>query len=464
MSSSTQAVFERLPPVLRSVVVSGYGAWLLSWRLGPSFDRYRREALVRDTWDADTLAAWQRSRLAHILERAATGVPYYRNYWDQVAGASRSRPWTRLENWPVLRKSSLRGDPRAFLTDGRRRLMLPVRTSGSTGTPLKVWRSRQTVQRWYALFEARVLNWHGLRGSDPWATFGGRLVAPAAQPDPPFWAWDAPQKLLVLSSYHLAPARVKAYLDAMRERQVAYILGYASSLYWLARFVVEQDLPTALPPLRAVISSAEQLYPHQREMMSRAFRCRVIDTYRMVEAVSAASECEHGRLHLWPEVGVVEILKDTSDAPAAPGEIGRLICSGLLNEDMPLIRYEVGDRGALSQDDEPCSCRRALSVLEEIEGRLDEVVVLRDGRRVGRLGHVFTGTIPIREAQIVQEDLDLIRVLVVPEKDYSSETARLIKERMHDRLGAAVSVHVESVHSIPRGPNGKFRGIVSHVT
>jgi len=60
----------------------------------------------------------------------------------------------------------------------------------------------------------------------------------------------------------------------------------------------------------------------------------------MAEIVAAASECESGKLHLWPEVGWVEILENNQPVPN--GTAGDLVCTGLLNRDMPLIRYRVG--------------------------------------------------------------------------------------------------------------------------
>jgi phenylacetate-CoA ligase len=166
---------------------------------------------------------------------------------------------------------------------------------------------------------------------------------------------------------------------------------------------------------------------------------------------------------LWPEVGFVEVLKDTSDDPAAAGESGRLVGTGLLNEDMPLIRYEVGDRTALADDEDKCPCGRGLPALRPVEGRLDDVIILRDGRRLGRLGPVFHTDLPIREAQIIQEALNDIRVLVVPERGYSLDVGRIIENRLRDRVGTDVCIRMETVASIPRGPNGKFRAVVSRV-
>jgi len=186
----------------------------------------------------------------------------------------------------------------------------------------------------------------------------------------------------------------------------------------------------------------------------------VRDTYGMAEEVAAASECEAGNMHLWPEVGVLEVLADDADEPVPAGEDGRLVCTSWLNPDMPLIRYEVGDRGALSTAD-ACSCGRSMPRLERIVGRISDNLVTRDGRRVFYIYPVFFG-LAIREAQIVQDVLDVLRVRVVPDPDYSVKDADLITKRLQERLGD-VRIDIELVDEIERGPNGKFRAVICNV-
>src|SRR5437588_548721 len=243
--------------------------------------------------------------------------------------------------------------------------------------------------------------------------------------------------------------------------QVEYILGYASSLYSLACFAEEQ-LRTP-PQLRVVVSNAEPLYAHQRELISRVFGCPVRDSYGMSEIVCGASECEAGTMHLWPDAGIYEVLRDESDDPVEPGEVGRLVCTGLLNFDMPLIRYEVGDRVAIAPQTQTCRCGRTLPILVSIEGRADDVILTRDGRRIGRLDPVFKNGISIREAQIIQESVDLIRLRVVPAHGFTFKHEQALLAALRDRVGD-MELKLEKVSEIPRSANGKFRAVISKIT
>src|SRR5262249_32972322 len=156
--------------------------------------------------------------------------------------------------------------------------------------------------------------------------------------------------------------------------------------------------------MSVAISNAEPLFDYQRAVIEQAFQCPVRETYGMAEIVSAASECEAGRLHAWPEAGILETINHAGNI--VHDEPGEFVCTGLLNEDMPLVRYRVGDRGAI-EENARCECERTLPVFAAIEGRIDDTLYTTDGRRIGRLDTVFKSELPIKEAQIVQETLNL---------------------------------------------------------
>lgn len=463
-------LYHRLPYSGRCLAASLRGLYLRRWRYGPETPRLVEEALERESWTTGDWRIYQRQALGELLERAALRVPYYRRLWKARPGDG----WRDLENWPILSKQEVLRDPRAFVADDcDTRQMFPEHTSGSTGTPLRLWWSRRATLGWYALVEARLRRWNGVTQRDPWAIFGGQLVTPATRRRPPFWVWNRAFHQLYLSSYHLEPSHAAAYVEALARHRIRYLLGYPSAMAILARFVLEQGIEA--PKMVVALSNAEPLFPSQRQVISEAFSCPVRDTYGTAELVCGASECHQGRLHLWPEVGITEVVAD--EEVAAPS--GRLVLTGLLNRDMPLIRYEVGDLGVLGQSTGPdgdgsdcagsdcvgsdCGCSRRLPLLESLEGRLDDVIVTPEGRRIGRLDPVFKSDLPIREAQIVQESLHRVVLRVVPSPEYGPGDARHLASRLAERLGTSMEIQVEEVDRLPRGRAGKLRAVVSNL-
>jgi len=453
--SVSLSLYHRLPTSTRSIVASVRGYYLGWWRYDKETERIVEETLERDYWTESQWDEWRQIRLSFVLNRAATDMPYYRDIWSKRRRNGDKSSHEYLENWPILEKQSLREYARAFVADDREpKKMFHDHTSGTTGTSLDLWSSRETVKYWYALSEARWRRWYGISRQDRWAILGGQLVTPVQQTRPPFWVWNAGLNQLYMSSYHLAPANLSSYLNILKEKRVRYVVGYTSALYSLAqaaRAGGRKDIR-----FDVVITNAEPLYDHQREIISEAFGCPVRETYGMAEMVAAASECSSGNLHQWPEAGVIEQSQSTAD-----GQPDDLICTGLVNPDMPLIRYRVGDSVTVSN--ESCDCGRTLPLMGKIDGRNDDLLYTSDGRRVGRLDPVFKDSFGIVEAQIIQRSLHEIVVRYVPAKSFEKADVVTIGDRIRDRMGD-VNVKFESVPAIPRTERGKFRAVLCELS
>src|SRR5687767_11031439 len=106
------------------------------------YGRFRR--LFRQLADAsvDTRISWTNQRLATVL-RAARETEYGRKFDGPI------------ESWPILEKESIRAAPRSFVR-GRAILAAPAATSGTTGTPLRLWRSLSSLAAEQAAIDALV--------------------------------------------------------------------------------------------------------------------------------------------------------------------------------------------------------------------------------------------------------------------------------------------------------------------
>lgn len=453
--AAIDSIYHRAPYPLRVAGASARGIVLRRRRYSRHTETLVDQALSRENWTAGEWGAWQDDRLGALLRSVQGKVPAYREF--ALASGSSAEA---LAAFPLLHKERLRLDPRSFVRVDAANHLVTENTSGTSGTPLKLWISRTEYQDWYALCEARWRRWYGVTRHDRWAIVGGQPVVPPKATRPPYWVWNAALSQLYLSSYHVASHTAADYVRAMDHHRVTYLLGYPSSIHALAQACLELEIRPK--PLRVVIGNAEPVLDHQRSVIEDVFGCPVRETYGMAEFVAAASECEHRRLHLWPEVGVLEVLEQGSDRPVSQGYLGRFVCTGLLNQTMPLVRYLVGDYGSLSAGAD-CACGRHLPILERVEGRSDDLVRTADGRLIGRLDPIFKGSHPIKAAQVIQEDFDFFRLVLVPAAGFDLSSTESIVQRLRDRVGE-VRVEVELVEDLPVGPNGKFKAVVSKVT
>jgi phenylacetate-CoA ligase len=453
--SKTDKIYARLPVWAQHMAVTAFGARWWWFRFGPGFQEAAAGFREREKWDRPRLEAWQADQLKSFLAAAAS-VPYYRDNWS--ASQKRAAEEGRLEELPLLDKAPLRASPRAFINPalGVRRPQT-FHTSGSTGTPIATFWSAREARAKMALREVRSAGWAGVSFREPRATFSGRLVEPDPDSRGPFYRFNLCERQVYLSPFHLKPDTAGQYVEALNKHKIRWLTGYAVSYYLLAKFMLDRHIAPP-PTLRAVITTSEKLTDDMRGVMEKAYGCPVFEEYGTVENALFASACEHRRLHVSTDWGVVEILRPDG-TPCAPGEPGEVVATSFMRRLHPLVRYRIGD--VACWDAEPCPCGRPFPVIKEVVGRIEDVVVGPDGRQMVRFHGIFIAQPHVQEGQIIQETLHDIRARIVPTPGFGPDDVKDIQDRIRQRLGPAVNVTVETVESIPRTKAGKFKAVIS---
>lgn len=455
-------LYRKLPTPLKSTAASLWGLYLRWLRYGPRTEDLIAEAHQRETWDEARWCAWREKRLVKMLDRAARTVPYYRAHWETRRRKGDGSSWECLENWPVLEKAVVRENPAAFISEeAKGKHLYQEHTGGTTGVPTLIYMSRDVIQRWFALYEARTRRWLGLDYRDRWGIFGGQKIISLSQEKPPYWVWNRGMNQVYFSIFHIKPETAGDYVDALWHYRPKSLIVYPSSLAVLSKFILAQGLE--LPPLNGIISNSETLTEGYRALIEGAFNCPLMDTYGMVEMLAQTSECNHGRMHFWPETGVIEHVDPDSGEVSRGDGTGLYCMTGLINRDMPLIRYVSGDVGFLPRWEGDCPCGRNLPVMAPVQGRSNDLIHTKDGRELYILDSLYNG-LPIVEGQLVQEELDIFEVKVVPGGvGYTkADVEREIRGRLHQYLGD-VEIKFSEVREIPRSSNGKFKPFVSKI-
>ncbi len=465
MAHLFERVYPYVPAWAQNLGISMYGLSYRRERLGGDFEQYVAGFRERDRWSPEQMQAYVHQQLRNVLTHAFEQVPYYQKTWSKV-GATRTdlarMTVAGLTALPITHKADVRVAPDAFVAQkvAVRQKLHRYHSSGSTGTPVTAICTSDGHRKFIAAREARSFGWAGSSVHRPRSMIGGRLVVPKGIARPPFHRYNWAERQVYFSAYHIAPGHVREYVGAFNRHRPKLLTGYAYSHYLLARMMCEQSVSLDYEP-EAIVLSSEKLTGEMKRVIQQAFRARAYEEYGAVENCVLATECEHGNLHVSPDFGVLELV-DQDGQPVPPGVEGRVLCTSLLNEAQPLIRYEVGDLGVLSA--KPCPCgRNHLPVLQEIVGRLEDVVVGPDGREMVRFHGIFIDLPHVLEGQVVQEALTRFKVRVVPQDDFGFEDERLIRQRFAERLGP-VDVQIETVAAIPRTERGKFRAVICNLS
>jgi len=451
-------VYERLPIGVQELVVSVAGWRSFRRRFGKRFEAILRELEATDLRSEDEVRADQDRRLRETVRWAAATVPHYRESFRKAGVEPASiRGCGDLVRLPTISKSDLRDRPETFRSDAVRRGDIVLgHSSGTTGSALRIFQSREALAWEYAVVW-RQRGWFGLHLGDRYAAFGGQTVVPFRQQEPPFWRYDRARERVLFSLYHMNPENLEHYAAELSRPGYVFWQGYPSALDLIARAVVARGIPLGEARPRAVFSSSETLLASHRRRIEEATGAPVADRYGHAELAVSALQCPAGSYHVDTEFCAVEIDPHEESEDWVRGEV---IATGFANRAMPLLRYRTGDVATLSKRGQ-CSCGRARPLLAEIDGRLEDYVVTPDGRRIGRMDHLFKDTLEIEEAQIYQPALERIVVRIVPGADFDQEVERRLERDLRRRLGEAIAIRFERVDSIPRAPSGKFRAVIS---
>lgn len=402
----------------------------------------------------------QDARLRALIEAVAGTTPFYQRRFAE-AGLSPDdiRTAADLHRLPLVTKRDIRADPAAFMSNVRHASpLLEARTGGSTGVPLVLFVSEQVSERRNAAAR-RSDRWTGWRVGEPIAAIWGNPKLPGTVKER--LRDELLQPLMYLDTMELNPAAVRAFARAWRRERPTLVFGHAHSIYMLACSLRDLGIDEVRPT--GILSTSMTLLAHERSVIEQVFGVKVTDRYGCEEVGLIGCECErHAGMHLNVDHLVIEFLREDGTA-AAPGEVGYLVVTDLINEAMPLIRYKVEDLGSMMSS--PCACGRGLPLMDRVSGRIADFLVRDDGARVAGISlieNTLTRFPGIDQMQIVQEELRRIRLRVVPDRAYAPEAGRSLIDYFRATFPGA-RIDLELTGAIAREANGKYRFAICRV-
>jgi phenylacetate-CoA ligase len=439
---------------------------LLGSRVGARLEEFLR--LEKST--PDVLPDLQRERIDRLLRFAVQYVPYYR---ARCGNDDR----LRLEDLPVLTKTEVRDHFRELMSPevsagykGRRRegySWIEVKTGGSTGQPTTVIHDARLRDygRAARLYSQRLC---GFPFGTPYFRLWGSMKEISQMRES---AACRLTRLLagerLLNAFRMSEPRMREYLALMARSRVRHMMAYVDCAAELARFARENGIPVR--PLDSLMACAGTVTPASRALIEGVFGCKLHNKYGSRDCTEMACECRDGRMHVYSNHVLLEVVDEQGRA-VRPGTAGRLLVTLLNNYSFPMIRYEIGDVGALGEGS--CPCGSPFPILDRVEGRTSELLKTSSGTYVSPLFIMhLVGVVHnpgfVRRFQLVQREpaqFDLNLELAGDTQDGQLETlGGRLEHDLAAVFGETCSVRARRVDAIPASPSGKFLYVVSHV-
>ncbi len=455
--------YKRLPIALQNafLTIKGFGYALARNGLHPG--ALNRTILAAEAMNEEQLRELQYRKVAALIAHAHRHVPYYKKKFAEIGfHPGDLKSLDDLSLLPLIDKETVRRNFRDFFASNYRgRTLVTGSTSGTTGASLKLKMDIQLIHLEHA-FAQRQFRWAGLPARDGrCALLRGDMIVPAEQTAPPFWRYDAWEREMWFSSYHISEASAPSYLAELERFDPHVIYAFPSAIFSLSQYAAAAGRRIALPSLKGIVTSSETFFDFEREKVATAFGAGIFDWYGQFERVIFIGTCEEGRYHLFPDYGIAEFL------PAGVDENGirhhEVVGTGFLNRVMPLIRYRTGDTVDLPGSPSPCGCGRHFPQVRSIVGRIEDAIVTPDGRRLNTLPGVFKSLSGIQIAQVIQDSIDAVTVLVVPDPEFNDAEESKLIAMLREQTRRAMRIEVKKVSGIAPGKNGKFRMVVSNL-
>jgi phenylacetate-CoA ligase len=427
----------------------------------------RRVLRRRERWTEARLREHQRRELANLRAFAVDRSPFYRRLHAGLDGAP-------LGDLPVLTKATLMDnfdqlatDPAVRLADlqayldalhGNERFAgryFVSATSGSSGRKSII---PSNTQEWGMVIASygRANEWAGVR-ADPLHRVSMAVVSSTT-------AWHQSSRVAAtvrspfIASHRLdAAAPLPDIVARLNDVQPDVLVAYASMIRVLADEQLAGRLRIAP---RGVNSSSEVLTAEARAMALRAWQVPPFNVYAATETGGIAAECHHhGGMHLFEDLVIPEVVDDEY-RPVPAGQPGdRLLVTVLSSRTVPLIRYEMTDRVTLAT--ERCPCRLPFGLLDSIEGRTDDILVLpaTGGGTVRVHPVVFHQVLDLLDAagwQVRQGAREITVLVAAPGPGFDpTGTEHGLRAALTTAGALPPSVRVSVVNAIPAGAAGK---------
>ena len=127
------------------------------------------------------------------------------------------------------------------------------------------------------------------------ARFSGKTIL-GKHMGPPYYRFNAAENQWFFSTYHISDDTLPDYYDALVKLDVAFIDGYPSALYMLAKWINNNGLSRKWRP-GMINTTAETLADFQRHEIQEAFGCKVYSHYSSSEGAPFITECSAGKKH-----------------------------------------------------------------------------------------------------------------------------------------------------------------------
>jgi phenylacetate-CoA ligase len=436
--------------------------FLLGKKYGFNLNKMLKFVNENQYWDKERIYDYQLAQLKKLIKHIYTSVPYYCNVMKEIGMQPGDfKEIKDLKAFPVITKQVIRDNFELFLAkDYETYHPMQRSTGGTTGIPFKYYIDAYSWCLNWAT-KIRTFSWGNYNyGRDKIAVLKGGSMLRQGDYSPKTYLWNYLNNYYTIPIMNMTSETMDIHFEQVKKKRINFMRGYPSSIYTFANYLKSKSI---FYNMEGIFTTAEMLYPYQRNVIEDVLGTRIIDAYGCGDGMAGANQCEQkNKYHINIETSYMEILSSDYKTDAQPGEEGIIVVTSLNDYAMPFIRYAPGDMAI--QGKGACLCGRGLPVLEKIIGRSSDLFELANGRVLNGLSIPFEEWADkIEKFQLIQEEPDLIVLKLIPKDIYTEKDETQIMDLLKFNAGEGIKIQIEKVKNLESTSAGKFKYVISKV-
>lgn len=386
--------------------------------------------------------------LESILKYATRHVPFYKGM-----------RWSSLSDFPIINKNIILQDYDRFLAPpavipGHEGPLHVQRTSGSTGIPFSIPLDRRCRLRRIA-----TLKYYN-------SLLGHKSCEPMMHIRAVAHYWEGKQcrrdkvnNIWYLDNSDITEEWLANAIKIINDERIGLIRGYSTTLDFIAKYAIDNGL--YFPHKPCFISVGENMSDSLRRGIVDVLGCNIVSQYATEENGVIAQSIMNlpaNEMFLNTANLYVEILKQDSDEQAGINEKGRIVVTDFYNYSLPLIRYDIGDIAAKTENMD------MLTKIIEFSGRASDHIYATDGTVIDMFNSfpdfLFSNR-NIKQWQFIQKSSSTYMIKFILKDDNVILNEHKIKESFKKILGVDAMIIIMYVDELPVLSSGKRKLILN---
>lgn len=385
------------------------------------------------------LTKYQLKKLHTLFEFLTQNNDYFNQKLVSTGWGTLKSTELLFKSLPVMDKKEIRDNFDYYISKTSEKHLIEM-TSGTTGIPLKCIKTEREKSR------IGLQMWKERRKWDPCVNPNNfmEMMNKGYKTIGDFTNFDS--------------ENLKKCFEKAMQMNPRWLCGPITVVERCARLIQKGVIEYKKGSIKFIEFQGEYVDIERREYIETVFGCKTINHYGIRECWAIAFECPYRQMHILDSLFIVEIVNKGKYRMDV--DMGEIVVTSLYNQVMPIVRYNVGDVGNISNTD--CDCGNSSPVLTLSGGRTNSTVLGSNDI----LGDVFFKRIIVKAMnkdhdvieryRIEQTGLNDFIIYLQKGLNYTEQTSQKIIELIKQRMSSETKVEIVFTTTFPIFPSGKM--------